>query len=123
MEVRRRDRLVPFVTKDRSIIREIMHPRNSRIKNQSLAEATVKPGEATLEHRHLRSEEIYYILRGKGRVKVGGEHREVEKYDAILIPPNTSHSIENTGSGDLVFLCCSAPAYSDDDVLLEDEKG
>jgi mannose-6-phosphate isomerase-like protein (cupin superfamily) len=118
MDIRKRGMAVPFVTKDGSIIREIMHPKNSGAKNQSLAEATVKPGEATKEHSHAISEEIYYILKGKGRIKVGGEYKEVGEQEAVLIPPNVEHSIENVGEEDLVFLCCSSPAYSDEDVYL-----
>ena len=56
----------PFVTKDTSEIKEILAPRNSSIRNQSLAESRVLPGKSTEEHIHPRTEEIYYVLKGKG---------------------------------------------------------
>lgn len=118
MEIRNREIVEPFVALDNSIIREVLHPRNSKTRNQSLAEATVKPGKRTKEHYHGKSEEIYYILQGKGRIKVGGEEKDVKELDAILIPPNTRHFIKNIGDEDLVFLCCSAPAHSDDDTFI-----
>ena len=37
--------------------------------NQSLAEATVPPGSATIEHFHRTSEEIYLFLSGAGRMR------------------------------------------------------
>lgn len=118
MDIVNRDRVQAFVTKDTSIIREILSPRNSSIARQSLAEATVRPGEATEEHVHPGTEEIYYLLRGRGRMRLGGEEREVAPGDGIAIPPGSRHQIRNTGKEDLVFLCCCVPAYQDEDTAL-----
>jgi mannose-6-phosphate isomerase-like protein (cupin superfamily)/glycosyltransferase A (GT-A) superfamily protein (DUF2064 family) len=118
MEVRKRDEARPFTAKDGSTIREIFHPHHTGAKNQSFAEATVAPGEKTREHHHAESEEIYYLLKGRGRVSVGGEVREVGPSTAVLIPPGTKHSIENSGTEDLVFLCSSVPTYRDEDMHL-----
>ena len=57
-----------YITRDGSEIRKLMHPDTHDIKHQSLAEATVKPGEKTLLHLHAKSEELYFILQGKARV-------------------------------------------------------
>ena len=55
-----------FRTKDGSEIRELLAHRNSAIRNQSLAEARIPVGGATMEHYHPRAEEIYYITHGTG---------------------------------------------------------
>jgi fructokinase len=47
-----------FVTKDGSIIRELMHPVRHACRAQSLAEAIVYPGRATALHLHHRTEEL-----------------------------------------------------------------
>lgn len=110
-----------FVTLDGSEVREIVHPSSSPVENQSLAEAIVPGGGSTRPHVHRRSEEIYYILRGTGIVVVDGERAGVESGTAVLIPPGTEHSLENTGDEDLVLLCASSPPYSDEDTrILED---
>ena len=44
-----------FVTKDGSLIRELMHPTQHASRNQSLAEAIVQPGQKTALHRHRQS--------------------------------------------------------------------
>ena len=119
MEVVNRNHSKPFTTKDGSTIRSLLGRTNSSATNQSLAEATVLPGQATEPHRHLRSEEIYYILSGRGRIELGDEVREVGPLDAILIPPGTRHTIANVGEEPLVFLCCCAPPYSHDDTILD----
>lgn len=118
MEVVNRSGVPPFVTKDASEIREILAPRNSSIKNQSLAEARLAPRKTTEEHYHVRTEEIYYVLRGRGRMWIESESRDVVAGDGIAILPGRKHRIENTGAGELVFLCCCAPAYTHGDTVL-----
>ncbi|MDD4860001.1 MAG: cupin domain-containing protein [Dehalococcoidales bacterium] len=118
MEIVNRNKVKPFITKDTSEIREILAPRNSSIKKQSLAEAKLGAGKITEEHYHIKVEEIYYILRGSGKMWLDGESREVTAGDGIAILPGKKHRIENTGSGDLVFLCCCAPAYTHEDTVL-----
>ena len=118
MEVVNRNKVEPFVTKDTSEIREILAPGNSLLRNQSLAEATVAPGKDTEEHFHPRAEEIYYILEGKGRMKVEAEVRDVAVGDGIAILPGQKHKIWNTGTSPLVFLCCCSPAYTHEDTEL-----
>jgi mannose-6-phosphate isomerase-like protein (cupin superfamily) len=113
MEIVNRDKVKPFITKDSSEVREIL-----ALKNQSLAEARVALGEATLEHYHRSSEEIYYILEGKGRIKIEDEIEKVEQGDGIAIPPGKRHRIWSTGEGELVFLCCCSPPYSDEDTVM-----
>lgn len=118
MEIINRSASAPFKTKDGSTIRSLLDRTNSSATQQSLAEAAVPPGRATQPHRHPRTEEIYYILVGTGRVTVGDEASDVGPLDAILIPPDTRHTIHNTGAEPLVFLCCCAPPYSHDDTVL-----
>ena len=118
MEVINRGHCTPFVTKDGSIIRELLAHRNSAICNQSLAEATVPPGVITQLHYHPKTEEIYYILSGSGLMEIDGQTRPVGVGDAIAIPPGCKHRIENPSQTDLVFLCCCAPGYEHSDTVL-----
>jgi mannose-6-phosphate isomerase-like protein (cupin superfamily) len=120
VDVHNLNRARSFTTKDGSQIRELLSHRNSSIHNQSLAEARVAPGLTTALHFHCRSEEIYYILSGTGRVHLGNEWREVGPGDAIAIPPGEVHQITCTGASDLAFLCCCSPGYEDDDTVLVD---
>ena len=110
---------VPFTTVDGSTIRELMAHRNSAIRNQSLAEARLAPGAATTSHHHKVTEEIYYILTGTAAMTLGHETRPVGPGDAIAIPPGLRHTITNTGSEELVFLCTCAPGYEHTDTFLE----
>jgi mannose-6-phosphate isomerase-like protein (cupin superfamily) len=115
MDVINRDNVTAFTTKDTSTIREILAPRNSSLVEQSLAEATLRPGAKTEAHLHPHTEEIYYILAGQGRMAIEGDLRDVSVGDGIAIPAGKQHQILNTGAQDLVFLCCCVPAYTDTD--------
>lgn len=113
MELRNRDRdAEPFTTKDGSTIREYL-----RTDRQSLVEASLSPGQATERHYHGRTEEIYTILDGGGRMEVDSEERTVVPGDAILIPSGAWHTL-TAGSDGARFLCCCVPPYSDDDTHL-----
>ena len=77
MDVRNIDEVPAFQTKDGSEIRELLAHRNSCIAKQSLAEARVLPGQRTTPHYHPNTEEIYYILDGRGEMRIGDETRMV----------------------------------------------
>ena len=107
-----------YTTQDGSEIRELMHPNIHGNKSQSLAEAIVEPNEKTLLHKHIKSEEIYFIIQGKGEMTLANETIQVTSGDTICIMPGTTHNIENTGNEKLKILCCCSPAYSHDDTIL-----
>jgi mannose-6-phosphate isomerase-like protein (cupin superfamily) len=114
MDVTHLDKTEPFVTKDGSTIRELHHTAA-----QSLAEATLEPDQATERHHHRATEEIYFVLKGSGRMEVDGDMRTVRPGDAILIPPGAWHTLDNNGSSELRILCCCSPPYSHDDTFFE----
>ncbi len=105
----------PFTTKDGSIIKELMHPDHHSNKQQSVAEATIPVGSKTLLHKHFKTEEIYYIKKGMGRMTLGDKSFIVAPDDTICITPKTAHCIENIGNEPLILMCCCAPAYSHED--------
>ena len=76
-----------FTTKDGSEIRELLAYRNSAIANQSLAEARVPVGSSTQEHYHPKTEEIYFITAGTGKMRIEDDTKDVRVGDAIAIPP------------------------------------
>lgn len=123
MDVRQLAETPAFTTKDGSEIRELLAHRNSCIRNQSLAEARVPVGGATTEHYHVRTEEIYYVTHGCGRIRIEGEERDIRPGDAVAIPPGARHKVWNTGGEPLRFLCCCAPAYEHEDTILTENPG
>lgn len=123
MDIVNLEKTQPFITKDGSEIRELLAHRNSCIRNQSLAEARIPPGMSTTPHHHPKTEEIYFIIDGQGRMRIGDETCDVQVGDAIAIPPNSIHQITNTGDTVLRLLCCCAPGYEHDDTILANDDG
>jgi mannose-6-phosphate isomerase-like protein (cupin superfamily) len=110
----------PYVTKDGSQIRELMHPSVHGNIMQSFAEATVHPGMRTALHRHKLTEEIYHVTHGAGMMTLGDESYAVAAGDTICIAPGMPHCVANTGDARLKILCACSPAYAHGDTELLD---
>ena len=116
MEVRSLAEAEAFTTADGSTSRELLGLPTSSARNQSLAEATLAPGQETQRHYHAEAEEIYFVVEGEGDLEIDGERRRVAPGDAALIPPGAWHQIR-AGDGPLRFLCCCAPPYRHEDTF------
>ncbi len=120
MEIIRKSDRASFIGQDKALVKEIASPRNTGMKNQSVAEVTIKPGDSVLEHYHIRSEELFYILEGEGLMTVEGESGSVGKGDAVAVFPGMAHKVKNTGDNDLVMLVMCSPSYCDEDQVISD---
>jgi mannose-6-phosphate isomerase-like protein (cupin superfamily) len=109
----------PFVTVDGSTIRELCGLPTGGTALQSLAEATLQPGQATERHYHGASEEVYFVLEGEGEMELDGGRAAICPGDAVPIPPGARHQIRNTGATPLRFLCCCAPPYRHEDTFFD----
>jgi mannose-6-phosphate isomerase-like protein (cupin superfamily) len=111
MLVRTLEECKTFIAGDRSLLKEILHPDREDLDiRYSLAWATVKPGQKTLAHTLTRAE-VYYIIRGQGRMHIDNEEETVKSNDTIYIPPKAVQFIENTAQEELVFLCIVDPPW------------
>ena len=78
----------------------------------SIARARVEPGVTTKLHKLLNTIERYVILQGEGLVELNGQvSQNVFLHDVVLIPPNCSQKITNTGASDLIFLAICTPRF------------
>src|SRR3970040_243367 len=100
-----------FISKDGSVIRELMHPAAHGNVNQSFAEAIVTLGKGTRLHQDHPSEEIYHVPSGEGPMVCGDEVFIIHKGDTICIPPGTPHRVDNTGKTELRILWRCSPPY------------
>jgi len=87
----------------------LVNPDNSPTKYFDFRISTYAPKGHVEAHTHGTTEQIYYILSGKGVMTLGDRRVVVEPHTAIYIPPTVVHAIENTGLEDLVFVVVSAP--------------
>lgn len=64
----------------------------------------LRPGKRSpFTHRHAHAEEIYVILSGTGKIKLGDELADVHPFDAIRVAPKVARAFE-AGANGLEFL-------------------
>jgi uncharacterized cupin superfamily protein len=63
-------------------------------------------------HMHKRQEEVYLVLGGSGRMKLDDEIVELERWDAVRVPPGTWRGYE-AGPDGLELLVIGAPNLGD----------
>lgn len=71
-------------------------------------------------HRHKQNEEIYIFLKGSGKMMVDGESFDVSEGSCVRVAPQGNRSLENTGDGELQFICVQAKENSLDQYALSD---
>ena len=100
-----------FSTSDTTRYRFPTHT-NDLVMDRSEAEASeafmvvLEPGEAPPLHQHDDTEQIFYIIRGTGRLHIGAEELlfAVGPGDLVRIPRGTLHRIVCEGSEPMVYL-------------------
>jgi mannose-6-phosphate isomerase-like protein (cupin superfamily) len=70
----------------------------------SFEHATVPAGSAVGEHVHSRTEEIYFIVRGRGEMTMDGVTTDVTAGDLILTPLGSRHSFRPVGDEGVEFV-------------------
>jgi mannose-6-phosphate isomerase-like protein (cupin superfamily) len=65
---------------------------------------TMDPGVTVGFHKHEGSEEVYWILEGRAKVRDDDKVAELGPGDALLTLDQHSHSIENAGTSPLKLL-------------------
>lgn len=75
-----------------------------RNKAKLFSKITIPVGSSIGMHDHVDDFEVYYILKGRGKVLDNNEFVEVNEGDAIYTSDGNKHYIENIGDEDLVFI-------------------
>jgi len=69
----------------------------------------LRPGQASTKHRHQLEEELYVLLEGRGRIRVGEEALELGPLDSLLVEPDTMRQIFNDTEEEALWLVVGAP--------------
>ena len=73
-------------------------------------------------HTHEKQEELYVVVSGSGRAKVGDEIVDLEQWDALRVPPGVWRGIEAGPEGMEVLAYGARCAMSDDDSDVQMEQ-
>jgi mannose-6-phosphate isomerase-like protein (cupin superfamily) len=88
----------------------LVNPDNSRTRYFDFRLSLYQPRGYAENHAHTEAEHVYYILKGRGLMRLGERQYVVEPHTAIFIPPGVVHSLANTGLEDLLFIVVTVPA-------------
>jgi len=67
------------------------------------------PGQASTRHRHRTQTELYVVLEGTGRVRVGDDLLTLEPLSALLVEPATVRQVFNDTGADALWLVMGTP--------------
>ena len=67
------------------------------------------PKSANTLHKHIRTEEFYFVLEGVGRMRVGDETLTVPKYCGVLVGPDQLRQVFNDTEADVLWLIVAGP--------------
>src|SRR5215203_3888286 len=67
------------------------------------------PGEASTRHRHVGEEELYVVLEGTGRIRIGDDLHTLEPLSAVRVDADTVRQVFNDTDADVLWLVAGAP--------------
>jgi quercetin dioxygenase-like cupin family protein len=99
----------PWRERDGLVSRVILHEGDPPETKLMVTWVDVNPGSGQRPHSHA-PEQVYVIVRGEGKMRVGDEERRVVEGDLIHIPSDTLHGIENSSDGVFTYVSAATPA-------------
>jgi len=109
------DQVPAFEAGDKTILKELLHPKNDSLDiPYSLAHAKILAGASSVPHI-LKSKELYYILEGEGAIFIEDERQAITKGDLVMVPVNAKQAVENTGKNTLEFLVIVSPPWQEEE--------
>ncbi len=109
---------------------EILSSENTGLYDSFLNQGTLRPRSALGGGAHPHHDEIYYVISGRGSIRLGGdpgtgdgaETYLVEPGTVVYIPANTFHALRNDSDHDIVFLTIWPQRTGPGDNGMHDER-
>jgi uncharacterized cupin superfamily protein len=67
------------------------------------------PGQASTRHRHVAQDELYLLLEGRGRIRVGDDLLTLDPLSALYVEADTLRQVFNDTEADALWLVAGAP--------------
>jgi len=105
-----------------------MRVRNTDLAKQLEAEDLgarmwlLRPGQASTKHRHVRQSELYVVLAGTGRMRIGDDVHSLEPHSSVLVEPEQVRQLFNDTAADALWLVVGAPAESANTLEMTPER-
>ena len=84
---------------------------------------SLRKGEDLGDEMHPNTDELYYVVEGKGEIKLDGKAFPFEEHATMLVPAGTRHDVINTGKEELkLFAFFTTPLYPQNELIETRDK-
>lgn len=104
------------------VSRRLLSPVNSESESVTITEVHLIPGAVQNRHTHESSEQIWYAVKGEGRLLLADkEQKSFLRGDVVRFEAGEIHGIFNDGEEELVYISVTSPpidfraAYEDEE--------
>ena len=77
---------------------------NTLLNNLVVSSTDLKPMKSTSGHNHKGQEEVYFFIRGEGKMELDGKEMVVKEGDTVLIEDGVFHRV-HAGPKGCYFVC------------------
>ena len=78
-------------------------------------------GQTSSVHSHQTEQEVWFVISGRGRVRIGGEEAVIRPDTVVVAPPGVPHQLINDGDDELKAIWMFSPAGPEVDYLPPEE--
>jgi quercetin dioxygenase-like cupin family protein len=69
----------------------------------------LQPGEASTRHRHRQTHELYLLIEGTGRIRIGADLYTLPRLSSVLVEPGEVRQVFNDTDAEQLWLVVGAP--------------
>jgi quercetin dioxygenase-like cupin family protein len=80
------------------------------------------PGQASTKHRHFTQTELYVVLEGTGRIRIGDEVHSLEPLSGVLIEPEVVRQVFNDTDKNALWLVVGTPPELANTLAMTEEQ-
>jgi mannose-6-phosphate isomerase-like protein (cupin superfamily) len=91
------------------IIKHLAAPWTLGTTKLWLGVSKIDPGSCSNSHAHDAAEEIFYVVSGYGKIRIGAEEEDVEPGSCVFVASGEEHQLINTGDETLKVVAATAP--------------
>lgn len=92
------------------VSRQLLNPDNSKSERVTVTEVHLEVGAVQPRHTHEFSEQIWYALKGNGKLLLAGDNEmEFSAGDVVRFADNDVHGLRNDGNTEFVYISVTSP--------------
>ena len=92
------------------VSRQLLNPENSSSKRVTITEVHLKVGACQPRHTHEASEQIWYAIKGMGKLLLADDtEKEFVAGDIVRFADKDVHGLLNDGNEEFIYVSVTAP--------------